>query len=73
MRVQMTEDSSQERWRGILTGQIPFFRPYRRLLGLIPSGRRCKNCHAPFEGAGGLFMRLLAHGPYKKNPHFCNW
>jgi hypothetical protein len=57
----------------MLTGQIPFYRQYRRILGLIPSGERCKNCNAPFRGVGGVLMRLLAHGPYNKNPRFCNW
>lgn len=65
--------SPEEVWRGMLTGQYVFYRKYRQLLGLIPSKSRCKNCHAPSTGIGGLAMRLLAHGPYNKNPRFCNW
>jgi adenylate cyclase len=72
-RTPLARRSPEEVWRGILTGQIASYRRYRRLLGLIPAGRRCKICHAPFDGPVGLLMRLLAHGPYNKNPRFCNW
>src|SRR5262245_15856443 len=42
-------------------------------LRLLPQDPRCKLCHAPFEGMGGVIMRTL----YSKkqstlNPHFCN-
>ncbi len=57
----------------MLSGALPFYRRYRRVMALFPSRRRCKNCNAPFEGLGGFLMRLLAHGPYNKNPRFCNW
>jgi len=66
-------DSPEERWRGMLNGQIPFYRQYRRVLGLIPSHRRCKNCNAPFTGPGAVLMRAFHHGAYNKNPRFCNW
>ena len=63
----------EEMWHGILTAEYPIYLKYKHLLRRIPSNDRCKNCNAPFNGIGGLFMRLLAHGPYNKNPHFCNW
>ncbi len=69
----MTQDRSEKKWRDMLSGAIPFYRRYRRVLGVIPSRHRCKNCNAPFEGLGGLVMRIFAHGPYNKNPRFCNW
>ena len=69
----MIEKLAEKKWGAMLSGQIAFYRRYRKLLGLIPSRHRCKNCHAPFEGLGGLVMRLFAHGPYNKNPRFCNW
>ena len=59
-------------WRGILTGQNTIIRRGRRLFGLIPSSRRCKNCNAPFSGLGSLPMRLIGKWPYSKNPRFCN-
>jgi hypothetical protein len=67
------KETPEDRWRGMLTGRIPFYRQYRRVLGVIPSRNRCKNCNAPFNGPGGLMMRLMAHGQYHKNPRFCNW
>ena len=69
----MSKKSADEIWRGILTAEYPIYRKYRHLLRRIPSTHRCKNCNAPFSGIGGLLMRLLAHGPYKRNPRFCNW
>jgi hypothetical protein len=63
----------EEVWHDMLNGQIPFYRQYRRVLGILPAGHRCKNCNAPFGGPFGMIMRLMAHGPYNKNPRFCNW
>ncbi len=68
-----SETHPDETWRGMLEGRIPFYRRYRQLLGIIPSRHRCKRCHAPFNGVGGAFMRLMAHGPFNRNPRFCNW
>ena len=69
----MPKKTTEEVWRGMLTGQYPIYRKYRQVLRMIPSRHRCKNCLAPFDGVGGLMMRLTAHGPYNKNPRFCQW
>jgi hypothetical protein len=69
----MANKSPEEIWRGMLTGEIPFYRTYRRFLGLIPSRHRCKNCNAPFDGPAGVMMRFIKHGRYHKNPRFCTW
>ena len=69
----MAKKSPEDTWRGMLTGEIPFYRTYRRVLGIIPSKHRCKNCNAPLDGPGGVIMRLIGHGTYHKNPRFCNW
>ena len=69
----LAKKTPEETWSGILTGGIPFYRQYRRFLGLLPARHRCKNCHAPFRGVAGFVMRLAAHGPYNKNPNYCNW
>jgi hypothetical protein len=53
-------------WRGILTGENPRFRRGRRLRKLIPAAERCKNCHAPFSGIGGLAMRVTGRGRYDR-------
>jgi adenylate cyclase len=44
-----------------------------RFLRLLPHDPRCKFCHAPFEGIGGVIVRVV----YRKqrsslNPRFCN-
>jgi len=69
----MPKRTPEEMWQGILTGKNPIYRRNRQVLRMIPSRQRCKNCLAPFNGIGGLLMRLTAHGPYNKNPRFCNW
>ena len=59
-------------WRSLLTGNIVFYGP-RRIFRLIPATRRCKNCLAPLQGGGVVFMRLLGRGPFHRNPRFCNF
>ena len=45
------------------------FRTFR----ILPHDPRCKICHAPFEGMGGLMMRtLFARKQSTLNPYFCN-
>ena len=44
------------------------FRTFR----ILPHDPRCKFCHAPFDGMGGLMMRLLGRKQSTLNPHFCN-
>lgn len=69
----MPKRTQDEMWHGMLAAEIPLYRRYRHLLRMMPSHERCKNCNAPFNGIWGLFMRLIAHGPYNKNPRFCNY
>lgn len=45
------------------------FRTFR----ILPHDPRCKICHSPFEGMGGLVMRtLLGRKQSTLNPYFCN-
>lgn len=45
------------------------FRAFR----FLPHDPRCKICHSPFEGMGGLMMRtLLGRKQSTLNPNFCN-
>jgi len=40
---------------------------------LLPHDPRCKICHSPFEGLGGLIMRAMFNrGRSELNPQFCN-
>jgi adenylate cyclase len=59
-----------EMWRAILVGTTRASRN-RRLHRRIPSSPRCKLCNAPFGGVGGLFMPLLGHARWPKNPKYC--
>ena len=44
-----------------------------RSFRVLPHDPRCKFCHAPFDGTGGLIMRtLLGRKQSTLNPHFCN-
>ncbi len=45
----------------------------RRVLRLLPSDPRCKFCNAPFQGVGGVLMRM-AFGKERSalNPRYCN-
>ena len=50
-----------------------FFGRYRQLFGLLPSDPRCTSCHAPFEGAGGAFVRTVLNKKRSQmNPLICN-
>ena len=44
-----------------------------RFLRLLPHEPRCKFCHAPFEGIGGVFVRTVFRKQRSGlNPRFCN-
>ena len=44
------------------------FRAFR----MLPHDPRCKICYSPFEGMGGLMMRILGRKQSQLNPYFCN-
>lgn len=62
--------AADERWRAMLVNPSPF-RVLRRIHRRIPSSPRCKLCAAPFAGPGGVFMPLLGHARWAKNPKYC--
>ncbi len=73
------EQSDQETrvtrlWRAYLTtGDFPKERRQRRFFRLLPGSPRCKNCYAPFRGAGSPVVRLLyGKRPSNLNPRLCN-
>lgn len=65
----------EEMWHAILTGKLlgDAIKYRRRVLALFPANRRCKYCNAPFDHAGAMFMHLIGHGQFRKNPRFCNF
>jgi adenylate cyclase len=66
--------SSEEVWRIYLTtGGSPMNRRQRFLFRILPGNPRCRACHAPFRGAGGMVVRLLySMEPSMMNPSLCN-
>ena len=74
MLKEQTPEEREETWRGILTGPgcEGICAKSRRIFGVIPATERCKNCNAPFTGAGAVLMRQIGRGRYDRNPRFCN-
>jgi len=66
----MGDPRTEERWRGILTGDYPPVVAMRRSFRRLPSAPRCKLCYAPFHGIGGFVMRPV-FGPWERNPQLC--
>lgn len=60
-----------EYWQRVLTGADPGLRQGRRFLRLLPADPRCKLCHAPFRGPGGVLSRVLGKRQSDQNPAFC--
>jgi adenylate cyclase len=64
------EPATEEQWRSLLTGDSPAVHQLRRAFRAIPSPPRCKLCHAPFGGIGGVILKPV-FGPWPKNPQLC--
>lgn len=67
----IADPAKVERWRQLLSGEVPGMQKMRALFRSIPSAPRCKQCNSPFGGIGGPVMRMFGKGPWDKNPHFC--
>jgi adenylate cyclase len=61
-------------WRTYLTtGEFAKETRQRQFFRLLPGHPRCKNCYAPFSGAGGQVVKLLyGKRPANMNPRLCN-
>ena len=75
----MTEKSEQDAmvehfWHTYLTtGEFEKERRQRNLFRLLPGTPRCKNCYAPFQGAGSKVVKLIyGKRPSNMNPTLCN-
>lgn len=64
----------EDLWRTYLTtGEIEAERRKRRLFKILPGTPRCKNCYAPFQGAGSRVVKLVyGKRPSNLNPQLCN-
>jgi adenylate cyclase len=75
MNAQSKHDETVEHlWRTYLTtGEFEKERRQRRFFRLLPGTPRCKNCYAPFRGAGSVVVRVLyGKHPSNLNPQLCN-
>jgi len=72
LRRRFQVNTVDEMWYKLLTEGNVRWREFRRVFGRLPSNPRCVNCHRPFAGIGGSFLRI-AMGVHKssKNPRFC--
>jgi len=61
-------------WRDYLTsGEFESERRMRRIFRMLPGTPRCKNCYAPFQGAGSRVVKLVyGKRPSNMNPQLCN-
>ncbi len=68
------ESAVEKVWRTYLTtGEYEKERRQRRVCRLLPGSPRCKNCYAPFHGAGSYIARLaFGKMPSNLNPQLCN-
>jgi len=75
MSEQSERDTMVEHlWRTYLTtGEFEKERRQRHFFRLLPGNPRCKNCYAPFRGAGSIVVRLVYQKqPSNLNPQLCN-
>lgn len=64
----------EEIWRRYLTtGEFEKERRQRHFFRLLPGTPRCKNCYAPFKGAGSIVVKTIyGKEPSRLNPQLCN-
>jgi len=60
----------EEEWRALLTGEHREMLALRRAFRHVPAAPRCKLCHAPFRGIGGVVFGPW-FGPWERNAQLC--
>ncbi|UCF27169.1 MAG: adenylate/guanylate cyclase domain-containing protein [Chloroflexota bacterium] len=70
----LPDEVVEEYWRTYLTkGENESERRLRQLFKYLPGTPRCKNCYAPFHGAGSIVAKsFFGKQPSKLNPQLCN-
>jgi adenylate cyclase len=63
-------ETPEAEWRALLTGEHAGMLALRRRFRNLPSAPRCKLCHSPFDGIGGVILRPW-FGPWERNPQLC--
>jgi adenylate cyclase len=65
------DEKARAAWRMVLIDGHEPLRRAQRIFRHLPSGPRCKLCHNPFGGVGGLLVGLAGFKPSRKNPNLC--
>jgi adenylate cyclase len=66
------EPLTEDDWGAVLEHcESRGLRAWTTILRRLPHSPRCRNCGAPFAGAGGRALRLLGFRPSRKNPTIC--
>lgn len=66
-----TKRTLEEEWYLVLTEGENIPHRLRRLLAMLPSSPRCKQCNSPFKGWGGYIMHLMGRDQSRFNPRYC--
>lgn len=65
------EQSSEEIWRELLTGQVAGLKLFQAIYKRLPASPRCKFCYAPFGRPGSFLVRVLGGKPSPLNRRLC--
>jgi adenylate cyclase len=70
--------SAEQMWHdwfmtNAFSAEKQYYKLFRRMFQALPHDPRCKFCHAPFHGIGGVVARtFFGKKPSSLNPRFCN-
>lgn len=69
--MKIPPEKLDEEWRRVLTDGERALIIVRRLFRMLPTNPRCLTCNAPFNGLGGVLMRIIGRPRSRKNPRYC--
>ena len=67
----MPHPKNDEMWRNLLTGTDPDLVKFQRFMGRLPTGPRCKLCHAPFGRPGKYLVSPFGFRRWAANSSLC--
>jgi adenylate cyclase len=70
----VNKDNVDQMWHDwFMTDAFAVEKRLHRFFNILPHDPRCKLCHAPFQGVGGMAVSALyGRKQSNLNPHFCN-
>ena len=70
----VNKDNVEQMWHDwFMTDAFAVEKRLYRFFNILPHDPRCKLCHAPFQGVGGMAVNMLyGRKQSNLNPHFCN-